>query len=171
MSSKKGFATLNAVSCPAPGSCVATGFVPSASGAHTPVIETLSSGRWAPVKPPLPGDALTTASATLDDVACPAAGACVATGWYSNEDGERNGYVDTLANGTWTAATAQLPADAAPEQYSATASTYLAAVACPAAGTCVAPGEYLDADGQTEPFIDTLSERTGLTRARPSNRT
>jgi hypothetical protein len=166
VSSKKGIATLSAVTCPAQGTCVAVGFFASAAGALTPVIETLSGGHWDLVKPSLPGDA-TTAGATLNDVSCPAAGACVATGWYSNESGLRDGYFDTLANGTWTAASAPLPADAAPEQASSTASTYLAAVACTGTGTCVAPGQYRDASGQTRAFIDTLSGGAWTATAAP----
>jgi hypothetical protein len=159
VSSKKGIATLSAVTCLAQGTCVAVGFLTSAAGGFTPVIETLSGGHWDPAKPPLPGDALPTASATLNDVSCPAAGTCVATGWYSNASGLRQGYVDTLANGTWKATSAPLPADAAPEQYSSTstASTYLAAVACTGVGACVASGEYRDVHAQTRAVIDTLS--------------
>jgi hypothetical protein len=155
--SEEGIAELTAVACPALGTCVAVGFVSSPSGAVIPAIETLAGGRWHPARPPLPADAATAASATLNDVACPAAGACVATGWYTTDAGTRDAYADTLASGSWTAASVPLPADAAPEQSTATASTYLAAVACPAAGTCVAPGQYRDARGQTRAFIDTLA--------------
>jgi hypothetical protein len=167
VSSKKGVATLSAVTCPAQGTCVAVGSSATTAGALAPVIETLSAGRWDLVKPPLPGDAMSTASATLDDVSCPAAGSCVATGWYGNESGLRSGYVDTLASGTWTAASAPLPADAAPEQNSSTASTFLAAVACTGTGTCVAPGQYQDASGQTRAFIDTLAGGTWTATAAP----
>jgi hypothetical protein len=167
VSSKKGVAALAAVSCPALGTCVAVGFASSAAGALTPVVGTLAGGRWDPVKSTLPDDAITTASATLNDVSCPAAGTCVATGWYSNEGGHRNGYVATLANGTWTATSALLPKDAAPEQYSSTASTYLAAVACTGIGACVAPGQYRDARGQTRAFIDTLSGGAWTATAAP----
>ena len=167
VSSKKGVATLSAVTCPARGTCVAVGSAATTAGVLAPVIETLSAGRWDLVKPPLPGDAMSTASATLDDISCPAAGTCVATGWYGNESGLRSGYVDTLASGTWTAATAPLPADAAPEQNSSTASTFLAAVACTGTGTCVAPGQYQDASGQTRAFIDTLAGGTWTATAAP----
>jgi hypothetical protein len=160
VSSKKNFASLAAVSCPARGSCVAVGFFTAAAGVFTPVIKMLSGGHWKPARPPLPADADTAAAATLNDIACPAAGTCVASGWYIAERGVRDGYVDTLANGTWTAASVPLPSDAAPEQPSATVSTYLAAVACPAVGTCVASGQYRDGSGQVEPFIDTLSAGT-----------
>src|SRR6185437_4745760 len=95
--------------------------------------------------------------ATLTDVACPAAGTCVATGWYSTDAGTHDAYVDTLASGSWTAGSVPLPADAVPEQSSLTASTYLAAVACPAAGACVATGQYRDSGGQTRAFVDMLA--------------
>lgn len=169
VSSKKGIATLSAVTCLAQGTCVAVGFLTSAAGGLTPVIETLSGGHWDLAKPPLPGDALTTAPATLNDVSCPAAGTCVATGWYSNTSGLREGYVDTLANGTWTATSAPLPADAAPEQYSSpsNASTYLASVACTGIGACVASGEYRDVRGQTQAVIDTLSGGAWTATAAP----
>jgi hypothetical protein len=160
VSSEKGFAALDALSCPARGACVAIGFFTSAAGTAVPVIETLSGGRWKPAKSPLPADALTTASAKLNDVVCPTTGTCVADGWYSTRGGVRDGYVDTLVSGTWTAASVPLPADADPERSSATADTYLAAIACPRAGECIAPGQYLDDSAQTEPFIATLSGGT-----------
>jgi hypothetical protein len=63
VSSKKGIATLSAVTCLAQGTCVAAGFLTSAAGGLTPVIapliETLSGGAWTAVKAPLPADAAT----------------------------------------------------------------------------------------------------------------
>ena len=167
LSSRSGAAPLNAVSCRAQVTCVAVGFVGSATNVFTPVIETLSGGRWSRVKPPLPDDAATTASATLNDIACPAAGTCVATGWYVNQGGDRNGYVDMLSNGTWTAASAVLPKDAASEQSSAAASTFLAAVSCAGVGACVASGQYRDTHGQTRALIETLSGGAWTATAAP----
>ncbi|MGH3261326.1 MAG: hypothetical protein ACRDNS_04950 [Trebonia sp.] len=153
-------ASLTAISCPDRDSCVVVGFIASQGGVFKPVIATLSGGHWDPVKAPLPGDWLTTGAATLDDVTCPSAGTCVATGWYINRDNDRVGYVDTLAGGTWTATAAPLPANAAPEQASSPASTFLAAVSCTGADSCVATGEYLDAFRRTEALIDTLAGGT-----------
>ena len=160
VSSKQHYATLNAVSCPAQGSCVATGWFTSAAGVPTPAIEMLAGGQWESAKPPLPADADTTAPAILINIACPAAGTCVAVGWYFTGSGVRDAYVDTVANGTWKAASVPLPPDAAPDKSSSTTSTYLASVACPQAGSCVAAGQYLDNSSQTEPFIATLSGGT-----------
>lgn len=149
--------SLGSVSCPVVGSCVAVGFIYSASEIPTPKIERLSGGRWYPVRPPLPGDASSHPSALLTDVNCPATGACVATGWYITRSGYRWGYVDTLSGETWTAATAPLPGDAAQQAGSSQATTYLSAVACTRVGECVASGQYQDASGGTRPVIDTLS--------------
>lgn len=149
--------SLGSVSCPVLGTCVAVGFVESPAGVSTPVIERLSGSRWVPVRPPLPGDSSGTASALLTDVSCPAAGTCVATGWYITRSGYRWSYIDTLSGGTWTAASAPLPGDAVQQKGSSRASTYLAAVACTGVGACVASGQYQDANGGTRPVIDTLS--------------
>jgi hypothetical protein len=167
MSTKTGVAALEAVSCPAPGTCVAVGSVLPAGAPVTPVIETLSGGRWHPVKPTLPDDAVTGASALLNGVSCPAPGTCVATGWYNNKSGHLVGYIDTLSGGTWTAASAPLPKDGAPVGYSTTAATALAAVACTGVGACVAPGQYRDVHGRTRAVIDTLSAGTWTAAAAP----
>ena len=167
MSTKTGVAGLGGVSCPAPGTCVAVGSVFPAGAPVTPVIETLSGGRWHPVKPTLPDDAVTGASALLNGVSCPAPGTCVATGWYNNKSGHLVGYIDTLSGGTWTAASAPLPKDGAPVGYSTTAATSLAAVACTGVGACVAAGQYRDVHGQTRAFIDTLSGGTWTAAAAP----
>jgi hypothetical protein len=167
ISTKTGVAGLQTVSCPAPGTCVAVGAVFPAVAVSTPVIETLSGGRWRPVKPRLPHDAVVGASALLNGVSCPAPGTCVATGWYTNKSGHLEGYIDTLSGGTWTAATAPLPKDAAPEGYSTIEATDLAAVACTGVGACVAPGQYRDARGQNRVLIDTLSGGTWTAAAAP----
>jgi hypothetical protein len=161
VSSSKGYAALIGVSCPARGNCVIIGILNTTAATQDPVIETLAGGRWVPVKPPLPADADTTKSATLNDVTCPAAGTCLATGWYSVQGGFVNAYVDTLANGAWTAARVPLPSDAAQGVPAATLpATFAAAVACPQAGSCVVTGQYQDDNGQVGPFIDTLAGGT-----------
>lgn len=165
--SSKNYAMLVAVSCPARGTCVAVGYTNAAANAYAPVIETLSGGRWVSVKPPLPADADTTGQAALDDVACPAAGTCVATGWYNIHGDLGDAYVDSLANGTWTAASVPLPPDAAQQQFTSNPSTNVNAVACPQPGICVATGQYQDHSGQTVPLIATLSGGSWTTARAP----
>jgi hypothetical protein len=164
--SSKNSAMLDAVACPATGSCVVVG--DAQSPVMMPVIETLSDGTWHSGKPALPGDANPAGPAFLNDISCPAAGACVATGWYTNLNGYRVGLLDTLAGGTWTAATAPLPGNAAAEKATDTfADTYLADVACTGAGACVATGQYRDSGGAVQGVIDTLAGGTWKTAQAP----
>jgi hypothetical protein len=102
VSSEKGVAMLNGVSCPARGTCVAVGFFSSATAAFVPAIETLSGGTWTAAKAPLPADAVTgsgQADATyLELAACPAAGNCLIVGSYPAADGTQ-GLIETAVPG------------------------------------------------------------------------
>jgi hypothetical protein len=158
VSSKKGIALLDAVACPAPGACVVVG--DAENTAIMPVIETLADGKWRAHAPALPSDAEQDGSAFLNDISCPAAGTCVATGWYTNRDGYRGGLLDTLSGGTWTAATAPLPGNAAPDKAPTGADTFLTDVACTGVGACIATGQYRDSSGGTQGVIDTLTGGT-----------
>jgi hypothetical protein len=151
-------ALLDAVDCPATGACVVVG--DAVNGVTVPVIETLSDGRWHSGAPALPGDAELDGSAFLNDISCPAAGTCIATGWYTDRSGYREGLLDTLSGGTWTAVSAPLPANAAPVAATSPTDTYLADVACSGVGACVATGQYRDSDGGTQGVIDTLAGGT-----------
>jgi hypothetical protein len=76
----------------------------------------------------------------------------VVTGEYQLRDGNSGGLIDTLSNGTWTAAKAPLPAGAA-----AKPGAWLRGVACPAPGTCTAVGQYTGRNGKGHGLIETLS--------------
>lgn len=80
--------------------------------------------------------------------------------WYITRDGYRWFYIDTLSGGTWTAARAPLPADAARHKGASPANTFLAAIACARPGACVVSGQYQDASGAIRPVILTLSGGT-----------
>jgi hypothetical protein len=151
--------SLDGVACPAAGACVAVGSYDS-QGNLEPLIETLSGGTWASAIPPLPGDT-NQKSAYLGDVACPAQGTCVATGWYADQNGDIQGLIDTLSGGTWTPEQAPLPAGAVPGKSSSSSlPTALFVVKCPAVGNCVAAGDYTSQNGGHQGLIDTLSGGT-----------
>ena len=153
------FFQLGGVTCRAEGTCVAVGSYGDTQNTERPLVETLSDGSWTPATPALPAGANQKA-AFLSQVACPAPGTCVATGWYTAQNGASQGLIETLSNGTWVPATAPLPADAVPSNSSSKLPTALIAVKCPAVGTCVATGEYTDQNGGTQGLIDTLSNGT-----------
>lgn len=107
------------VACPAPRSCVATGHYTSRNGRSQGLIDTLSDDRWIPATAPLPADAAANQKWSisqptgLEVAACTAASTCVAAGSYTARSGTIRGEIDTLSNGTWTAARASLPVGAA----------------------------------------------------------
>jgi hypothetical protein len=140
---------LTAVSCATTTSCVAVGYIYGREG----LIETLVNGTWHSSVAPAPEGTATPFPEYLSSVACPAVGACVAVGsdGYSPKS---QGVIDTLANGTWTEATAPLPANA-----SATSpSVGLSGVACPTIGYCVASGGYTDDTNHGQGLIESTTQ-------------
>jgi hypothetical protein len=140
--------------CPTQGSCV----VALAAG---PAVATLSDGTWTTTDLPLPAGADSGDSAELYGVSCAAQDACVATGDDVAAKGYSRPFIETLSGGTWTAMWAPLPANAAPASPTATTGAALDDVACPAAGSCVAVGNYTKSGGKAATaLIDTLSGGT-----------
>lgn len=134
-------ADLIGLACPATGACVAAGgnFSSGSSSKESDhaLIATQNGGTWTSAVAPLPPDAATTAqSAWLESVTCTGPGACTAVGYYTDKRNSVQGLIDTLSNGTWTAARAPLPKNAA-----ASPNAYLFGISC-ASGTCTAVGDY-----------------------------
>jgi hypothetical protein len=96
----------------------------------------------------------------MTDVQCPAQGTCIATGFYSDQNGDSQALIETLSGGRWTALRAPLPAGAVPAKTTGAAATYLGGVACPTAGSCVAAGDYTEHGGAAVAFTDVLSGGT-----------
>jgi hypothetical protein len=128
---------LQALSCPVTSWCVAVGSYNDQAGNNDGQIDTLANGSWTAQTAPVISGATVM---RLFDVACPAKGSCVAVGDYEDTSGDWHALTETLADGTWTAAT--LP----PGGLSPAVGTLvvLDAVSCPAAGSCVAVGTYED---------------------------
>jgi hypothetical protein len=146
-------AGLYALTCTSPGDCVASGFYEDGSGTDQAMVATESAGAWSSAtEVSQPGGAIGEAAnaagppAALDAITCPAAGSCVAGGYYYGGDGAYLPMVSTEANGTWgVAAEIALPQGAAStstDQYSA-----LAALSCPSEGDCEGVGYYTDTNG------------------------
>jgi len=81
-----------------------------------------------------------TSDATVNSVACPAAGACVAVGSYQAVGGEPAGLLLTQTTGVWNQSIpAPLPAGS-----NTNPEVNLASVSCASAGSCTAVGNYID---------------------------
>jgi len=148
-------AQLEAVACGAPASCLAAGSYDDTNGETQGFVETLSGGTAAALELPVPSDAATDPEVNLAALTCPATGSCVAVGNYFGANGNLEGLVVTLAQGTWTATGVPLPAGTTNPNAS------LMSVACAETGTCVAVGGTFDATGRVEQaIIETLASGT-----------
>ena len=154
-------ALLSQVTCPARGTCVAAGWYTDQNNHTQALIETLSGGSWRAQRAPLPAGANPgkASSSTLPTglfvVKCAAVGTCVAAGDYTDASGGSQGLIETLSGGSWTAARAPLPADAA-----ASPVAFLFAIACPAPGSCLIGGHYNSRSGQSKGLAEIQSGGT-----------
>jgi hypothetical protein len=151
-------ASLWAITCQAPGNCLAGGHYVSQHGQPGYLAETLAGGAWTAAAAPLPADAAADQkwskeqATSLGGVACLAAGSCVASATYVARSGAIAPAIDTLSGGTWTVANAPLPGGAAQGTKQI---GYLTLVACPASGSCLTVGSYTAGGGGTQGLIET----------------
>ena len=141
------------VACPAAGACVAVGSYTDSSDHRQVMATEQTGGVWGQaieIEPP--ANAASDPQARVRSVACATSSACVAGGNYVNEDGEREAMVVVETSGSWgTASELELPANARSFPFAS-----IKSVACPAAGPCVAFGEYQDeATGTEEAMVAT----------------
>ncbi len=147
---------LQALSCPASGSCYAVGTYWDSSGNQHGLIETLANGSWSALTAPLAGlSANGNPEVYLEAISCPASGTCFATGTYSDSSGYEQGLIETLSNGSWSALTAPL-AGLSPAAGTNPGSV-LNALSCAGTGSCVAVGGYTDINAKAQGLIETLS--------------
>jgi hypothetical protein len=137
-----------AISCTAPGTCVAVGGYVDSSNVEHPLLFVESSGSWTAIPAPLPANAAASLQTSLTNVSCTTTG-CVAIGTYKDTSSNVDGLLLTNASGSWTASEAPLPAGAP----GAGETVSLADLSCPAAGSCTAAGSYTDSAGNTEGLL------------------
>ncbi|MGA8296656.1 MAG: IPT/TIG domain-containing protein, partial [Acidimicrobiales bacterium] len=165
-------ANLEAISCPTATSCVAVGTYEDADGNTFGLIETYSSGSWTAAAAPEPSSdpvsagpgntSLGAGTATLDAISCPISTSCVAAGQYKDADGNEIALAEQLANGGWVPTAASEPATnplGTGPGYTTTGGgrANFNAVACPAAGTCEAVGNYNDTNHNRYGLVDSLA--------------
>jgi hypothetical protein len=123
--------TLNRVSCTATGACIAVGSDVNSSGT-TQTLAEQSSGtpsQWEVMNTPsVPG----ASSASLSDVSCTAANACIAVGYYVTNSGAQQMLAERWT-GTGTGGWSILPAPPSGGK--------LARISCSAANACTALGQ------------------------------
>lgn len=156
-------AYMGKLSCTKAGTCVAVGSYADTGGNTQAVVFSRTGGKWhAGTEVKLPGDAATNPNALLAAASCPATGSCAAVGSYQNSQSVDVPIAMTVSAGKPSAARALklIPAGAAVQPDSA-----LVSVSCPAAGECVATGEYKTSAGRFTPMILTQAGGTWASTA------
>src|SRR5579875_1582495 len=139
-------ATIDSVSCPAQGFCVAVGSY-RGSGNGTLVVNELS-GVWQTATTLSSVSGEITGGGALDSVSCPTVGNCVAVGTSAVGKGLIEPTIATESGGSW--AKPLLPT--LPSGDDETVATSLS-VSCPAAGDCVIAGTDYPDSGPLLPLI------------------
>jgi hypothetical protein len=153
---------LYGVSCWAAGSCAAVGVYYDVNSGQDAVVETLSGGVWSDSNPSLVGlnPAAYGSGDYLTAVSCATSGSCVAVGVYFDVNGESEGMIEARSgpSSSWGPTTPPVagltPAPAASPDLG------LSSVSCPAAGSCVIVGGYVDVAGDYQALIETESAGT-----------
>ena len=147
------------MSCPSRGSCVAAGTYADTGSNQWGVIETLSGGSWIATTAPVAGlNPAVGADPTVSllNLACPTSTSCVAVGSYEDAAGAKEGLIESLSAGTWTAQSTPL-AGLSRAAASNPAVDFGASISCPTRSSCVSVGSYSDTSGNQQGFIETLS--------------
>jgi hypothetical protein len=141
-------AALEAVACPAAGSCVAIGSYVDASGTPREMVLNQSRGAWAAARELVLSPA--SAGVELSALACRTASSCVAVGSSRGAAGSSSSSPVAVSDtaGVWGA-----PVEVAlPAGVSGAQNATFSSVACPASGSCTAAGYYqLEAAGFNPP--------------------
>jgi hypothetical protein len=142
--SKRSDATLDALTCPTPGNCVAGGSYYSRVGNalgqpyQEAFVASEVNGRWDPaVEVPAIARLNAGGLAQILTISCVSAGDCAAAGSYQNGAGDTVTFVANEVAGTWGAA---LPVPGSGGEGDAGGS-WVTGLSCTAAATCVAAGQ------------------------------
>ena len=147
-------ASLNEVSCVAPGTCTAVGTYNVAGGGVHAMAVTETNGVVAhAVEIALPTNASNNPSVLLygfDGIACTSAGNCASGGQYMDKNSKYQGFLVNEVQGQWQTATEMtLPSGA----QQAGKNGGVVSVSCSATGSCNAGAAYLDASGNYQAYI------------------
>jgi hypothetical protein len=137
-----GYATINSVSCGAPGNCVAAGWYRNSISSYRPFVASEVNGSWGTAsKVPGTGTGEKAGNGGIFSVLCVSAGNCTAGGYDENgHPGHLQAIVVSEVNGTWGTAI-RVPGALSAKNAAITS------VSCVSVGNCSAGGHYGDSVG------------------------
>jgi hypothetical protein len=143
------FASIDSVSCSAPGDCSAGGSYKDELGDTEALVITQTRGHWGTAAEAAGTAALNSRGiATVNSVSCWSPGQCSAGGTYRGDSGEQ-AFVMVQSHGTWGKAQ-QVPGTA---RLNAGRFAAIYAVSCRPAGWCGAGGVYRDSTHRAQAFV------------------
>ena len=128
--------SLSAVACVSSADCTAVGSYQTSTSIPLTLAEHWNGSEWQPQATPNPSGA--TAS-ELQAVACPATGACTATGASTDGEGTAAGLIEWVTGGEWQIAT--------PAPLGEVKRSSVKGVACASSSICVGVGEWQNSEG------------------------
>lgn len=129
-------ATLQALTCPSLGDCVAVGYTSAATEA--PIVSTETNGVWGSAQ--VVNETGTGVSdGSLSNVSCGGPGDCTATGTYPGTNGVATAFYVSETAGTWGTPTPVTSSDQPSGTYSE-----VTGLSCGAVGYCTIVGRYTD---------------------------
>ncbi|HTW97879.1 MAG TPA: IPT/TIG domain-containing protein [Acidimicrobiales bacterium] len=161
---------LDAVTCPAAGTCFAAGWFDTTSYAQYPLVDKLVSGTWSGINA---GTESSSVQSALVSISCASTTECAAAGsWNAPSNGESNPLFETWNGSSWALKPGAEPSNAGTVAAGDESST-LDQVSC-ASTTCVAAGNYETSTSVTDGLIDTIvpgSSASALASPEPSGAT
>jgi hypothetical protein len=148
-----GSSSVASVSCPADGSCTAVGGYEDSSGDDQGLIVTTTGSGQTTQEAAAPTGTAANPEISLDSVECSSVSSCMAVGSFQNSADQTEGLIETLAQGTWSATVAPVPADA----NTGNPDVLLASIDCGPSGICVALGQYKNTGGVIQTFVESLA--------------
>lgn len=151
-----GIASVNWMSCPSAGNCLAGGYYTDRAFHMQAMVATERNGRWASAIE-VPGSAALNVggNAEVYTASCPSAGNCAVGGYYTDRGRRLQAFVATERSGRWGDAI-EVPGSSA---LNAGGNSVVLSVSCPTATSCAAGGEYADRSARFQAFV--VSERNG----------
>jgi hypothetical protein len=134
---------LGTIACPSAGACSAAGYYLEKNGDNGVLLLNEQADRRTASGLVFPAGADERLGGVLDSLVCPAAGNCVAAGFYNTGINQYQPMLATEQNGRWMQGTAApLPPGVAQSD-----SGDLNSISCPSANACVAVGGYVHSGG------------------------
>ncbi len=152
-----GNASVNAISCPAVNSCVATGFYTDAASQHQAFIVEETDGTWGSTQ--IVAGALNVGGdAVAMTVSCAAAGSCVIGGRYEDASRAQQAFIAEETGGAWNSGVEVAGG------LNLGDSALVTSVSCPGVGACTVAGQYAPHAHTSQAFV--MNEYSG-TWAKP----